>query len=105
MTNYSTEPLRRVDWVFGIGYGDSVAKAEEVLNKLIAEDNKILKDPEHFIGLSELGDSSVNLVVRAWVKSEDYWDVFFAMNLNVYNEFSQNELNIPYPQMDVHLHQ
>ena len=105
MTNYSTEPQRRVDWVFGIGYGDSVEKAEEVLNKLIAADSKILKEPAHFIGLGELGDSSVNITVRAWVNAADYWDVFFAMNRNVYEEFSKAGLNIPYPQMDVHLHQ
>ena len=104
MTNYSTESQRRVDWVFGIGYGDSIAKAEEVLNNIIAKDTRILKDPEHFIALSELGDSSVNIVVRAWVLSDDYWDVFFDMNRSVYEEFNNAGLNIPYPQMDVHLH-
>jgi small conductance mechanosensitive channel len=105
MTNYSTEPQRRVDWTFGIGYGDSVAKAEEVLNKLIAQDERILKDPEHFIAVSGLGDSSVDLVVRAWVNATDYWGVFFDMNRNVYEEFSKAGLNIPFPQMDVHVHQ
>ena len=104
LTNYSVEPLRRVDWTFGIGYGDSVKTARDVITKLAAEDDRILKDPELFIGLAELGDSSVNFAVRAWVKAEDYWDVFFSMNEKVYNTFDSAGLNIPYPQMDVHLH-
>lgn len=104
MVNYSTEPLRRVDFTFGIGYGDSVDLAKEVLNKLITADKRILKDPEAFVAVTELGDSSVNLVVRVWAKSDDYWDVFFDMNENVYNEFNNAGLNIPFPQMDVHLH-
>lgn len=104
MTNFSTEPLRRVDWTFGIGYGDSVKKARKVIAKLADEDDRILKDPEVFIGLAELADSSVNFAVRAWVKAEDYWGVFFDMNEKVYNTFDKEGLNIPYPQMDVHLH-
>lgn len=104
MTNYSTEPLRRVDWTVGIGYGDSIEKAREVLQKLADADKRILKDPEVFIGVSELADSSVNFAVRAWVKAEDYWGVFFDMNENVYNTFEKEGLNIPFPQMDVHLH-
>lgn len=104
LTNYSVEPLRRVDWTFGIGYGDSVKTARTVISKLAAEDTRILKDPELFIGLAELGDSSVNFAVRAWVKAEDYWDVFFDMNEKVYNTFDKEGLNIPYPQMDVHLY-
>ncbi|MEA3452667.1 MAG: mechanosensitive ion channel [Bacteroidota bacterium] len=105
ITNYSTEPQRRVDWVFGIAYGDNIQTAEDVLNNLINADSRILKDPEHFIALKELADSSVNLVVRAWVKSEDYWGVFFDMNKNVYAEFTKAGINIPFPQMDVHMHQ
>lgn len=104
LTNYSAEPQRRVDWTFGIGYGDSVQKAEDVLKNLIEADKRILKDPAYFIALSELADSSVNIVVRAWVKAEDYWGVFFDMNRNVYEEFDKAGLNIPYPQMDVHVH-
>ncbi len=105
ITNYSSEPQRRVDWTFGIGYGDSVQTAEEVLRKLISEDSRILKDPEAFIALSELADSSVNLVVRVWTSGADYWGVYFDMNRNVYEEFTKAGLNIPYPQMDVHVHQ
>ncbi len=105
LTNYSVEPTRRVDWTFGIGYGDDVAKAEEVLRGLIDADERILKDPEPFIAISELADSSVNLTVRVWVKAENYWGVFFDMNRKVYEEFTKAGINIPYPQLDVHLHQ
>lgn len=104
MTNYSTEARRRVDWTFGVGYGDSTEKTRETLMSLINADERILKDPEPFIAVSELGDSSVNFVVRVWVESGDYWGVFFDMNENVYNKFNDVGLNIPYPQMDVHLH-
>lgn len=104
LINYSSEETRRVDWTFGIGYGDSSDKAKEVLRKLCDEDERILKDPEVFIALSELGDSSVNFVVRAWVKGSDYWNVFFEMNEKVYKTFTSEGLNIPFPQMDVHVH-
>lgn len=105
MINYSTEPNRRVDWVFGIGYGDDYDKAQEVLLNLINEDARILKDPAPFIGLAELADSSVNIAVKTWVKSEDFWDVHFDMNRKVYKTFDEKGLNIPYPQMDVHVNQ
>lgn len=104
MTNYSTEPTRRVDWTFGIGYGDDTTKAKEVMMSLMKADSKILQDPAPFVAVSELGDSSVNFTVRAWVNAVDYWDVFFAMNENIYNTFNKEGLNIPYPQMDVHVH-
>ncbi len=103
MTNFSAMPTRRVDWSFGIAYGDNVAKAEEVLNKLIAADSRILKDPEPFIALGALADSSVNITVRVWVNAADYWGVFFDMNKSVYNTFGNEGLNFPFPQMDVHL--
>jgi len=102
--NYSTEPIRRVDFTFGIAYGDHVEKAREVLNAVINQDERILKDPESFTGLAELGDSSVNLTTRVWVNNDDYWDVFFDMNEKVYNAFNKEGINIPFPQMDVHLH-
>jgi len=105
MINFSTESRRRVDMTFGIGYGDDATKAREVLMKLIEADDRILKDPEPFIALSELGDSSVNFVVRVWVEAADYWGVYFDMQEKVYNTFAKEGLNIPFPQMDVHLHQ
>ncbi len=104
MTNFSTEKRRRVDWTIGIGYGDDVDKAKEVIKKLCDDDSRILKDPEVFIAVSELADSSVNFTVRAWVNAADYWGVFFEMNERVYKTFDKEGLNIPYPQMDVHLH-
>ncbi len=105
MTNYSTETQRRIDITVGIGYGDDVAKAEQVLNDLFAQNDKILKEPNPFVGVVELGDSSVNLAVRVWVNSPDYWDVYFWLNRTIYEEFSRQDINIPYPQLDVHLSQ
>ena len=105
MTNFSDELQRRVDWKFGIAYGDSSDMARKVLLDLLESDERILKFPAPFIALSELGDSSVNFAVRAWVLSADYWPVFFSMNEKVYNIFAGNGLNIPFPQMDIHLHQ
>lgn len=105
LINFSKEATRRVDWTFGIGYGDDYQLARNTLMEMIQADDRILKDPEPFIGLGELGDSSVNLTTRAWVKSENYWGVFFDMNEKVYKKFEEVGLNIPYPQMDVHVHQ
>jgi small conductance mechanosensitive channel len=104
MINYSTEPKRRVDWIFGIGYGDNVEKAKEVISNLCGEDLRILNDPPLFMAVSELGNSSVNITVRAWVNAADYWNVFFQLNENVYKNFEKEGLNIPFPQMDIHLH-
>ena len=103
MVNYSTEPTRRVDFSFGIAYGDSVDKARKILMDLFKEDERILKDPACFVGLSEMADSSVNLTARVWVKGEDYWDVFFDFNEKTYNAFNAEGISIPFPQMDVHL--
>lgn len=105
MINYSAEVNRRVDWTFGIAYGDNVEEAKKVLLDLLNADKRILQEPEPFIAVSGLGDSSVNIVVRVWVKASDYWPLFFAMNERVYNAFNQAGINIPFPQMDVHLHQ
>jgi small conductance mechanosensitive channel len=105
MVNFSTEETRRVDWTVGIGYGDDYDKAKAVLQRLCDEDTRILKDPAVEIVLGELADSSVNLYVRAWVESAAYFDVFFALNEKIYKTFDKEGLNIPYPQMDVHVNQ
>lgn len=105
ITNFTMQELRRVDFVVGIAYGDDYAVAKKVLEKFIAEDDKILKDPEPFIGLGALADSSVNITLRVWGKTEDYWAIHFKMNERIYNEFGENNLNIPFPQMDVHVHE
>lgn len=104
MKNYSKEPIRRVDWEFGIAYGDSYDKAKSVIERLLTEDRRILKEPSYFVALNSLGESSVNIVVRAWVNAADFWDVFFGMNEKVYKTFAAENLNIPFPQMDVHLY-
>lgn len=104
INNYSKENSRRVDWTFGIGYGDNYDKAKATIAQLLESDGRIFKEPAYFIALTSLGDSSVNIVVRAWTASSDYWGVFFDMNEKVYKRFAEVGLNIPYPQMDVHLY-
>jgi len=104
IVNYTRSDKRRVDWKFGIAYGDDLKVAKELLARFTKEDERILQDPEPFIGLGELGDSSVNITVRVWTKTEDYWDVFFRMNERVYTEFGSVGLSIPFPQVDVHVH-
>ena len=103
MTNFSKQGTRRVDWVFSIAYGDDYDKAKTVLRRLIDENQSILKSPEPFIELGKLNSSSVDITVRAWVNSADYWPVFFSMNEKVYKAFAQEGLNIPFPQVDVHM--
>jgi len=105
LTNFSAMPTRRVDWTFGIAYGDSFPKAKSVLEQLLKNDSRVLSDPAPFIVLSSLSDSSVDITVRAWVNSGDYWPVFFEMQEKVYDTFAKEGINIPFPQMDVHLHQ
>ena len=103
IVNFSKAGERRVEWKFGIAYGDDLKVAKDLLEKFLVEDARILKDPEGLVALGELANSSVNITVRAWVKVDDYWDVFFAMNEKVYNEFPNAGLNIPFPQMDLHM--
>lgn len=103
INNYSKENIRRVDWTFGIAYGDDYDKAKATIASLLEADDRVMKDPAYFIALGALADSSVNITVRAWVASEDYWGVFFDMNEKVYKTFPKEGLNIPFPQMDVHL--
>lgn len=100
LTNYSFETTRRVDWTFGISYGDDVENFKKAINDFIAEDARILKDPAPFIGLLALATTSVNFTVRVWVKSSDYWGVFFDMNEKVYTKFADYNLHIPFPQPD-----
>ncbi|MGB3368457.1 MAG: mechanosensitive ion channel domain-containing protein [Acidaminobacteraceae bacterium] len=101
--NYSTNPTRRVDLKFGIGYGDDVVKARELLAKLTSEHKMVLSNPAPMVRLSGHGDSSVDFVVRAWCRTEDYWDVHFDLLETVKLEFDREKISIPYPQMDVHL--
>ena len=105
IVNYSLSPIRRVDMVFGIGYGDDLKKAKNLLQTLIEADERILKDQDNQVLLSELADSSVNFTVRAFVNSADYWGVFFDMQEKVKLTFDAEGISIPYPQQDVHIHQ
>ena len=101
-TNYSHKEERRVDFTFSFEYGEDFEKVRAVLLKVIAADSRILTTPEPFIELGAMADSSVNVTVRVWVKSADYWNVFFGMNKEVYATFNKEGINIPYPQMVVH---
>ena len=105
LINYSAQPTRRVDWTFGIAYGDDVDTAYGVLGRLIEADDRILKDPAPFMAVSALADSSVNIVVRVWVNAADFWGVHFRMNELVYKEFDKAGLSIPFPQRDIYVHQ
>lgn len=102
ITNFSAKDTRRVDFVFGIGYDDDLKLAKATLEEIINADERVLKDPATFVAVSELADSSVNFVVRAWVKSSDYWGVYFDTLEKVKLTFDEKKISIPYPQMDVH---
>jgi len=102
ITNFSARDTRRIDMVFGIGYDDDLKKAQDILRSLVESDDRILKDPSALIAVSELADSSVNFVVRPWVKSGDYWAVKYDLTENVKLAFDEQGISIPYPQMDVH---
>ncbi len=103
MTNYSTEENRRVDLVFGIGYGDDIDKARTIIGKLITEDARIFGDPAPAILVKELADSSVNFAVRVWAKGADYWGIYFDLTEKVKKAFDAQGVSIPFPQRDVHL--
>ncbi|SFE60186.1 mechanosensitive ion channel family protein [Thermophagus xiamenensis] len=103
MVNYSKEPQRRVDFTFGIGYDDDIDKAKNLILSIIEKDSRILKEPAPFIGVINLGDSSVDLVVRVWAEASNYWGIFFDLQETVKKEFDRQGISIPYPQTDVHL--
>lgn len=103
LINITAEPHLRIDMTFGISYGDSVKKAKEILYDVLRSNKMVLKDPEPFVGVSEHGDSSINFVVRPWVNSEFYWDVFYEIHEEVKEAFDREGISIPFPQRDVHL--
>lgn len=103
VNNYSKEATRRVDWTFSIAYGDDYDAAKALLSDLLDKDDRVLKDPAYLVALNQLADSSVNIVVRAWTPTAEYWNLFFDMNEKVYKLFPQHGLHIPFPQLDVHL--
>lgn len=104
IVNYTAKDVRRVDIVAGVSYGDDIDKVRKVLEDVLAKDDRILKDPAPTIGVLALADSSVNFAVRSWVKTSDYWNVFFATQENIKKQFDAAGISIPFPQQDVHLH-
>jgi len=104
ITNFSANPTRRVDLVAGCGYDDDLDKVRKVLEEIVADDDRILDDPAPAIALSELGDSSVNFVVRPWVKSADYWAVHCDTLEQIKKRFDAEGISIPFPQRDIHVY-
>jgi small conductance mechanosensitive channel len=101
--NYSTEPARVMQWIFGIGYGDDIDKAKSIIKEIVFSDERILDRDTPYIYVDSLGDSSVNIRVRALVGNDDYWDVYLTKIEGVKKAFDQNGISIPFPQRDVHL--
>lgn len=101
--NYSSRKTRRIDMTFSISYDDDLRKAKEIILEVINAETRVLQDPAPQVAVSELAASSVNFVVRPWVKADDYWDVRFALNENIKLAFDTNNITIPFPHMDVHL--
>ncbi len=102
--NYSTQETRRVDITVGVGYDSDLKQVREVLQDIVDADERILRDPEPLIVVGELADSSINFFVRVWVKSDDYWNVFFDANETIKTRLDEAGINIPYPTMDINLH-
>jgi small conductance mechanosensitive channel len=105
ITNVTANPTRRVDLIVGIGYGDDIRKAKQTLEEIVSAEELVLDDPAPTIAVSELAASSVNLVVRPWVKTEDYWVVYFRLTEQIKLTFDERNISFPYPQQDVHMYQ
>ena len=103
LTNLNAEPQRRVDMVFGVGYGEDVLQVKQILQEIINSDRRILLDPPSEVYVKEHAESSINMLVRVWVKPEDYWGVYFHMHEQVKVTFDRHSISIPFPQRDVHL--
>lgn len=104
IVNYSREETRRIDLVIGVSYDADLKHAKQILTDVVKADERVLENPKPNIAVSELADSSVNFVVRPWVKTVDYWGTYFSLMENIKIELDKAEIGIPYPQMDVHLH-
>ena len=105
IVNFSARETRRIDMAFGIGYGDDIKKAKDILMKAMESDERVLKDPAPVVALVELADSSVNFVVWPWVKRDDYWNVKCDLTEKIKSALDENGISIPFPQMDVHMNQ
>jgi small conductance mechanosensitive channel len=104
IVNYSMKEIRRVDMTIGVSYADPIDKVKEILADILARDSRILPDPSPTIGLIQLADSSVNFAVRPWVKSEDYWAVYFDLHETIKKRFDAEGISIPFPQQDIHVY-
>ncbi len=104
ITNVNAEPTRRIDLIIGVGYDDDIRLAKSTLLNIIQDDTRILSTPAPAIGVAELGESSVNLIVRPWVKTADYWDVRLDLIEKIKLIFDEKGISFPYPQQDVHMH-
>ncbi|MCI1682509.1 MAG: mechanosensitive ion channel [Bacteroides sp.] len=102
ITNYSRENTRRLEWIVGVEYGENYDKVEATVRQILTSDGRVLNVPEPFVALHALDASSVNVVIRAWVKSEDYWNVYFDVNKAVYAIFNKEGIGFPFPQLTVH---
>ena len=105
IVNWSTKGTRRVDLVMGISYDDDIDKAKQIMADVLGKDDRVLKDPAPQIAMIELADSSVNFVVRPWVKATDYWGVYMDVTEAIKKAFDANDISIPFPQRDVHMYQ
>jgi small conductance mechanosensitive channel len=103
ITNVTGNPTRRIDLTVGIGYGDDMKKAKDVLENVLATQPGLLQEPAWTVAVANLGESSVDLVVRPWVRTEDYWNVRFELTERIKNALDENNISIPFPQRDVHL--
>ena len=104
ITNYATNDIRRVDMTIGFGYDDDIDAAYRVIKEVLSEDDRILDDPQPQIAISELGGSSVNMIVRPWTAKENYWPLKFDLTEKIKKRFDEEGINFPYPSQDVYLH-
>ena len=103
LINYSAQPKRRQEWTFGIDYGSDLDEAKQIIRDLLAKDERVYVEPLPLVELLALADSSVNIIVRAWVDSENFWPVYYDINTAVYKIFTERGISIPFPQLNVHL--
>lgn len=101
--NYSRQKIRRFEIIINIAYGENYDKARDTIIELLNENKLVLKEPAHFVALNKLNDSSVDIVVRAWADKDNYWDAYFSINENVYKAFAEKGIDIPFPQLTVHM--
>ncbi len=102
ITNYSRENTRRIEWVIGVEYGVDYSKVEDTVNRIVSSEKRILETPAPFVAVNALDASSVNFIIRVWVKSSDYWDVYFDMNKTIYSVFNEEGIEFPFPQLTIH---